>query len=237
MAYGEYVEGSSSEASGMAITKRAVSEAVGTGMLLVAIVGSGTMAERLTTDTAIALLANSLATGCALATLILTFGPISGGHFNPVVTLSDAWLGGHSWRDVPAYIAAQVAGAYGGVGIANAMFGLPLFFPSKHVRSGTALLLGETVATFGLLSVIWGCVSRRPAAAPFAVAAYITGAYWFTSSTSFANPAVTLARVATDTFSGIRATDVPGFIAAQLLGAALATALFKWLAPALNSRP
>jgi glycerol uptake facilitator-like aquaporin len=161
----------------------------------------------------------------------LTFGPISGAHFNPAVTLADASQGGLSWRDVPVYIAAQVTGAFAGVGLANVMFGKPLFFASGHERSGVAQLVSEFVATFGLLSVIWGCARRRAGAVPFAVGAYITAAYWFTSSTSFANPAVTLARSASDTFAGIRPSDAPGFIIVQLLGAGAATATFRWLVP------
>jgi glycerol uptake facilitator-like aquaporin len=165
--------------------------------------------------------------------LILTFGPISGAHFNPAVTLADAWLGGVAWSDVLPYVGAQVAGAFAGVAAAHRMFELPLFFASQHARAGSAQVFSEFVATFGLLAVIWGCVRARPDAVPFAVAAYITAAYWFTASTSFANPAVTLARSASDTFAGIRPADAPGFIVAQLLGAGAATALFRWLVPAL----
>lgn len=214
--------------------KRLVSEALGTAMLLAAVVGSGVMGERLAAgNAAVALLANTLATGAALVALILTFGPISGAHFNPAVTLADASQGGIGWRHVPGYIGAQLIGAIGGVWIAHGMFGERLFMLSTHPRSGLAQMFSEFVATFGLLAVIWGCSRRRSAALPFAVAAYITAAYWFTASTSFANPAVTLARALTDTFSGIAPRDVPGFIAAQLLGAATATALFRWLVPSL----
>jgi glycerol uptake facilitator-like aquaporin len=216
------------------LPKRLAAEAVGTGMLLTAVVGSGIMGERLAGgNVAIALLANTIATGAALVALILTFGPISGAHFNPAVTLADASQRGIAWRDVPGYILAQVAGAFAGVAIANVMFGEPIFFSSRHARNGAAQLFSEFVATFGLLAVIWGCARLRSTAVPFAVAAYITAAYWFTSSTSFANPAVTLARSASDTFAGIRPTDVPGFITAQLLGAAGATTLFRWLIPSL----
>jgi glycerol uptake facilitator-like aquaporin len=216
------------------LARRATAEAVGTGFLLAAVVGSGIMGERLSGGAvALALLANSVATGAALVALILTFGPISGAHFNPAVTLCDASQGGLAWGDVPAYLAAQFIGAFGGVASAHLMFGLPLVSASRHARAGGAQLFSEFVTTFGLLAVIWGCVRLRAAATPFAVAAYITAAYWFTSSTSFANPAVTLARAASDTFAGIRPTDAPGFIVAQLLGAAAATALFRWLAPAL----
>jgi glycerol uptake facilitator-like aquaporin len=217
-----------------AILRRLVAEAVGTALLLAAVVGSGIMGERLAGgNVAVALLANTLATGAALVALILTFGPISGAHFNPAVTLADAWLGGVAWSDVLPYVGAQVAGAFAGVAAAHRMFELPLFFASQHARSGSAQVFSEFVATFGLLAVIWGCVRARSDAVPFAVAAYITAAYWFTASTSFANPAVTLARSASDTFAGIRPADAPGFIVAQILGAVAATALFRWLVPAL----
>jgi glycerol uptake facilitator-like aquaporin len=217
------------------LARRAVSELVGTALLLATVVGSGIMGEKLAGgNVAIALLANTVATGAGLVALILTFGPVSGAHFNPAVTLADASQGGLSWRDVPVYFGAQIAGAFAGVAVAHVMFREPaLFFASQHERSGIAQLVSEFVATFGLLSVIWGCVRRRPAVVPFAVGAYITAAYWFTSSTSFANPAVTLARAASDTFAGIRPADAPGFIVAQLLGAAASTALFRWLVPTL----
>jgi glycerol uptake facilitator-like aquaporin len=214
--------------------RRLAAECVGTAMLLATVVGSGIMAERLAGgNVAVALLANTIATGAALVALILTFGPISGAHFNPAVTLADAWQGGIEWFDVSGYIGVQILGAYAGVAAAHVMFELPLFFASQHVRSGPSQMFSEFVATFGLLAVIWGCVRSRSAAVPFAVAAYITAAYWFTASTSFANPAVTLARAASDTFAGIRPADAPGFIVAQLLGAAAATGLFRWLVPAL----
>jgi glycerol uptake facilitator-like aquaporin len=190
------------------------------------------MGERLAAgNIAIALLANTIATGAALVALILAFGPISGAHFNPAVTLADAWEGGLAWREVPGYLAAQVVGAFVGVAAAHMMFSEPIFFTSRHVRSGGAQLFSEFIATFGLLSVIWGCARVRPSVVAFAVGAYITAAYWFTASTSFANPAVTLARAASDTFAGIRPADVPGFIVAQLAGGAAATALFRWLVP------
>ena len=218
----------------MNLIRRVTAELIGTAMLLAAVVGSGIMGERLAGgNAAIALLANTLATGAALVALILAFGPISGAHLNPAVTLADASQGGLAWREVPAYIAAQILGAFFGVAIAHLMFGLPLFFASRHARSGWRQMFSEFVATFGLVAVIWGCVRFRSALVPFAVAAYISAAYWFTSSTSFANPAVTLARSASDTFVGIRPIDVPGFIGAQLLGAAAATLLFQWFAPAL----
>src|ERR1700722_9286267 len=216
------------------LARRATAETVGTAMLLAAVVGSGIMGERLAGgNIAVALLANTMATGAALVALILTFGPVSGAHFNPAVTIADASLGGIAWREVPVYIAAQIVGAFAGVAAADLMFGLPIYFASRHVRSGGAQLFSEFVATFGLLSVIWGCSRRRSSAVPFAVGAYITAGYWFTASTSFANPAVALARAASDTFSGIRPSDVPGFIVAQLAGAVAATALFRWLIPSL----
>ena len=207
-------------------------------MLLAAVVGSGIMGERLSGgNVAIALLANTLATGAALVALILTFEAISGAHFNPAVSLVDAWQGGLAWREVPVYVLAQILGAFAGVATAHLMFGLPLFSASRHVRAGGAQMFSEFIATFGLLTVIWGCVRFRSQAVAFAVAAYITAAYWFTSSTSFANPAVTLARSMSDTFVGIRPEDTPGFIIAQLAGAAVATILFRWLASSSPRRP
>jgi glycerol uptake facilitator-like aquaporin len=215
------------------IGQRLVSEALGTALLLATVVGSGIMGERLAGgNVAIALLANTIATGAGLVALILTFGPISGAHFNPAVTLADAIEGGIRWRDVPGYVAAQVFGAFGGVATAHIMFKEPLFSASQHVRSGPAQLASEFVATFGLLAVIWGVARRQVQYIPFAVGAYITAAYWFTASTSFANPAVTLARAASNTFAGIRPADAPGFIVAQLIGAVSATLLFRWLVPA-----
>jgi glycerol uptake facilitator-like aquaporin len=215
--------------------RRAVSEAIGTALLLATVVGSGIMGERLAGgNVAVALLANTMATGAALVALILAFGPISGAQLNPAVTLAVAWERGLPWSEVPGYVAAQVTGAIGGVAVANLMFDLPAFFVSQHARTGSSQWLSEFVATFGLLSVIWGCSRLRNAAVvPFAVGAYITAAYWFTASTSFANPAVTLARSLSDTFAGIRPADVPAFVAAQLLGATAATGLFRWLSPAL----
>ena len=218
------------------LPQRIVAEALGTAMLLAAVVGSGIMGERLAGgNVAVALLANTLATGAALVALILTFGPISGAHFNPAVTFANAWQGHITWADAPLYVIAQVGGAFLGVAAAHAMFELPLFFASQHARAGGSQMFSEFVATFGLLLVIWAAVRFRPASTPFAVAAYITAAYWFTASTSFANPAVTLARAASDTFSGIRPADTPGFIIAQLLGAATATLLFRWLTSSLEN--
>lgn len=221
----------------MSLSRQLTAEALGTAFLLAVVVGSGIMGERLAGGNgAIALLANTLATGAGLVVLILTFGPISGAHFNPAVTLADAWQGGLPWRKVPTYLAAQVLGAFAGVAAAHLMFQEPLFFASQHARTGAAQWWSEFVATFGLLAVIWGCARQRASAVPYAVGLYITAAYWFTASTSFANPAVTLARAASDTFAGIRPADAPGFIAAQLLGALAATALFRWLIPTLPKR-
>jgi glycerol uptake facilitator-like aquaporin len=215
------------------LCNRIATEFVGTAFLLMAVVGSGIMGERLAGgNVAIALLANAVATGAALVALILAFGPISGAHFNPAVTLADAMQGGTAWREAPVYMVAQVVGAFGGVASAHLMFGLPLFSASHHGRSGGAQLWSEFIATFGLLSVIWGCSRARSSAVPFAVGAYITASYWFTTSTSFANPAVTLARAASDTFAGIRPADAPAFIAAQVAGVLAASWFFRWLAPA-----
>lgn len=216
----------------MTLARRLVCEGLGSAMLLAVVVGSGIMAERLAGgNVALALLANTIATGAGLVALILMFGTISGAHFNPAVTLSEAWQKNMPASEVLPYIAVQLAGAFGGVAAAHLMFDATLFFASQHVRTGPAQWWSEFVATFGLIGVIIGCSRSRPAMTPFAVAAYITSAYWFTASTSFANPAVTLARSASDTFAGIRPADTPGFIIAQLLGAAAATLLFCWLYP------
>ncbi|MCA1605027.1 MAG: aquaporin family protein [Acidobacteria bacterium] len=213
----------------MTLNRRIVAEFAGTAVLLAAVAGSGIAAERLANgNMAIALLANTLATGAALVALILTFISISGAHFNPAVTLSFAWDGDLPWRYVPAYIVAQIVGAFAGVALAHLMFGLPVFVASQHVRAGGGQMLGEFVATFGLLATIWGTLRYHPQAIAYAVAAAIMAGYWFTSSTSFANPAVTLARSMSDTFVGIRPVDVPAFIVAQLLGAFVATLLFRW---------
>lgn len=214
------------------LTRKLVAEGVGTAFLLAAVVGSGIMAETLSAgNVSLALLENTVATGAALVALILTFGPISGGHFNPAVTIADATQGGLPWRIVPGYVVAQCLGALVGVYSAHLMFGQRVMQLSTHVRGGNSLLFSEFVATFGLLAVIWGCSRARPAAVPFAVGAYITAAYWFTASTSFANPAVTLARCFSNTFAGIRPADAPGFVAVQLLGTLAATGLFRWLSP------
>jgi glycerol uptake facilitator-like aquaporin len=203
-------------------------EFIATAFLLIAIVGSGIMAERLSGgNMAVALLANAIATGMGLLALILAFGPHSGAHMNPAVTLAAALTGGLRWRVAMAYIAAQFAGALAGVFIAHLMFELPVVQLSHRVRTGPGQWLGEIVATFGLLAVIWGCRKSPPPVTALAVAAYITGAYWFTSSTSFANPAVTLARSLTDTFSGIRILDAPGFMLAQCAGLLLALPLLR----------
>src|SRR3984957_6346444 len=216
---------------------RIVAEFLGTAFLVAAVVGSGVMAERLSAgNVAMALLANTIATGAALVALILTFGPISGAHLNPVVSLADAMEGGLAWSETLPYVAAQIFGGVSGTIAAHAMFGLPLISLSRHIRSGPTQLLSEFIATFGLLSVIWGCSRSRSSIVPFAVGSYITAAYWFTASTSFANPAVTIARCLSDTFAGIRPVDVPLFAVAQVAGGIAATILFRWLVPSLPSR-
>jgi glycerol uptake facilitator-like aquaporin len=219
----------------MTLPRRVTAEFVGTMFLLSAVVGSGIMGDRLAGgNVAIALLANTVATAATLTALILALGPVSGAHFNPAVTIADATQQGIAWRDVPPYIAAQVTGAVAGVLAAHVMFAEPLVQVSQHARAGGAQAFSEFVATFGLLGVIWGCARRRPDAAPMAVGLYITGAYWFTASTSFANPAVTIARSLTNTFAGIRPIDVPWFVVAQFSGAFAATLLFRWLLPVAN---
>lgn len=217
------------------LSRRWGAEAIGTALLLATVVGSGIMAEQLSGgNVAIALLANTIATGAALVALILTFGPISGAHFNPAVTVADALEGGIPWLETPAYISAQVIGAVVGTISAHLMFQLPVLSWSRHVRSGPSQVFSEFVATFGLLCVIWGCSRLRSSVVPFAVGTYITAAYWFTASTSFANPAVTFARSLTDTFSGIRPADAPWFMIAQFAGALVATFLFRWLLPSMK---
>jgi glycerol uptake facilitator-like aquaporin len=212
------------------LARRLAAEALGTALLLVIIVGSGIMGEQLASgNTAIALLANSLATGTGLTVLILVFGPISGAHLNPLVSIAEAARSALPWREVPLYVSVQIAGAFAGTAAAHLMFGKPLFFASRHVRDGWPMLWSEVVAAFGLLLAILAISKTRPAAVPFAVGAYITAAYWFTASTSFANPAVTLARTASDTFADIRPADAPGFIAAQAIGAIAALCLYRWL--------
>lgn len=214
-----------------------VGEGIGTGLLVAAVVGSGIMGERLAGgNMALALLANSVATGAVLVTLIFTFGPISGAHFNPAVSIAAAVEGGFAWRRVPGYVVAQIVGAIVGVVAAHVMFELPLVVLSRHSRVGFAQLFSEFLATFGLLVVVHG-TGKRAAVVPLTVAAYITAAYWFTSSTSFANPAVTIARGLTDTFSGIAPAGIPGFIVAQLLGALAATLLFRWIGNGRSEAP
>ncbi|HSY99398.1 MAG TPA: MIP/aquaporin family protein [Terriglobales bacterium] len=216
---------------------RIVAEFLGTAFLVAAVVGSGIMAERLASgNAALALLANTIATGAALVALILTFGPISGAHLNPIVSVADAMEGGLAWAETLPYVAAQIFGGVCGTIAAHAMFGLPLVTLSRHVRSGPAQIFSEFIASFGLLCVIWGCSRSRSNVVPFAVGSYITAAYWFTSSTSFANPAVTIARCLSDTFAGIRPADVPLFVVAQFAGGIAATFLFRWLVPNLPSR-
>lgn len=210
--------------------RRATAEFLGTAFLLTIVVGSGIMGERLANgNAAVALLANSLATGAGLIFLILTFTPVSGAHFNPAVTFAGFLEKNISLREALTYSLAQICGAFVGTGAANAMFELPVFFASNKTRTGNAQIFSEFIATFGLLAVILSVVRFRASVAPFAVAAYITSAYWFTASTSFANPAVTLARTASDTFAGIRLIDAPPFIIAQFAGATTAVFLFRWL--------
>ncbi len=219
------------------LARRLASEGIGTALLLAIVVGSGVMGERLADgNDAIALLANTLSTGSGLTALILTLGDVSA-HFNPVVTIAEAQAKRLPWRDVPMYVGVQIGGAIAGVAVAHVMFDLPLFAASQHQRSGVGQFAGELVATFGLLLVIAGCSKAWPRSVAFAVGAYIASAYWFTSSTSFANPAVTIARALSDTFAGIRPIDVPFFILAQLVGAAAAVLFARWLfrAPATEA--
>ena len=216
------------------LARRVTAEFCGTLFLVAAVVGSGIMGDHLSGgNVAIALLANTIATGAALVALILTFGPISGAHLNPTVTVADAMEHGIPWREVPPYVLAQCSGGIAGAIVAQLMFGLRWYSFSSHVRSGSAQVFSEFVATFGLMSVIWGCSRVRSSVVPFAVGCYITAAYWFTASTSFANPAVTIARSLSNTFAGIRPADAPLFVLAQLAGALAATMLFRWLVPSL----
>jgi glycerol uptake facilitator-like aquaporin len=217
------------------LARRVVAEFMGTAFLVAAVIGSGIMADRLSNgNAALALLANTVATGAALVALILAFGQISGAHFNPVVTIMDALEKGLPWSETPHYLVAQVLGGITGAVVAHLMFALPVISPSHHARSGPPQVFSEFVATFGLVSVIWGCSRLRSNAVAFAVGAYITAAYWFTASTSFANPAVTIARCISDTFSGIRPDDVTLFVAVQFLGGFAATMVFRWLVPSLQ---
>ena len=220
------------------LPRRLLAEFCGTAFLVAVVVGSGIAAQRLSpNDIGLQLLENAAATGAGLIALILAFGPVSGAHFNPVVSVADAFFGGLAWRDVPAYIGAQIAGAVSGAIVANLMFSLDAVSWSHHHRSGGGLWLGEVVATIGLLTVIFGVVrSGRATAAPFAVGAYIGGAYFFTSSTSFANPAVTIGRAFSDTFAGIAPVSVAGFVGFQFLGLVVATALIRTLYPDMTTQ-
>jgi glycerol uptake facilitator-like aquaporin len=212
------------------MAQRAVSETLGTAFLLATVIGSGIMAQRLSGgNDALALLCNTLPTGAILTVLILIFGPISGAHFNPAVSLAFGLRGGISWPLVGIYLLAQLCGAVIGVWAAHLMFELPVWQYSTHIRTGAGQWLAEAVATFGLLLTIFGCVSRAPGAVAYAVGLYITAAYWFTASTSFANPAVTLARSLSDTFAGIAPAGVAAFIAAQLAGMLVAVVSGRWL--------
>jgi glycerol uptake facilitator-like aquaporin len=219
--------------SSVDLPRRLAAEALGTALLVAVVVGSGVMGERLAGgNDAIALLGNTLATGAALPVLILVFGPISGAHFNPVVSASFALQRALPWNECAAYIPVQIAGAIAGTLLAHLMFGEPLLQAATHVRTGLGVWTSEIVATFALLLTIIGCLRAQPAAAPYAVGLIITAGYWFTSSTSFANPAVTIARSLTNSFAGIRPVDAPGFIVAQIAGGAAATAVAAWLWPA-----
>jgi glycerol uptake facilitator-like aquaporin len=212
------------------LSQRIAAEFLGTGFLVAAVVGSGIMGERLSSgNVAIALLANTIATGAALAALILAFLPISGAHLNPVVSMAEALRGGITWKEAVLYVVAQFSGGIAGTACANIMFALPAFSISHHARTGAPLWFSEFVATFGLLLVIRIVARFTPAWLPFAVAAYIVAAYWFTASTSFANPAVAIARSLSDTFAGIRPVDVPAFLAAQLAGGFTAAMVADWL--------
>jgi len=221
----------------MTLARHVTAEALGTALLLAVVVGSATMADRLAGgNAALALFANSFASSTGLAALILAFGAVSRAHFNPAVTLSEVWQGGMKWREALLYVAAQFAGALAGVAAAHAMFGEPILSSAAQARTGPSLWWSELLATFGLIMVISGCARSRPTLTPFAVAAYVASAYWFTASSSFANPALTLARAATNTAAGIRLQDVTGYVAAQLLGAIAATLVFTWLHSPAKSR-
>ncbi len=214
------------------VTQKLLAEFIGTMFLLIGVVGSGIMGETLAQgNTAIALLANAIATGCILYALITTLGPVSGAHFNPAVTLAFALRKEHAWRNFVPYILAQVAGGILGVWLTHLMFDLPILQLSVHLRTGTGLWSSEIIATFGLLFVIFGGIRHRPDTVPTLVALYITGAYWFTSSTSFANPAVTIARGLSDTFAGIAPQNVVMFIAMQLVGVCVAAMILPRLFP------
>jgi glycerol uptake facilitator-like aquaporin len=212
------------------------SEWLGTVFLLAAVVGSGIMAQKLAGgNVALALLGNTIPTGCILVVLILIFGPLSGAHFNPAVTIAFAWRGELPWSNAGAYIAAQILGAIAGVWAAHLMFELPVWQFSSTARAGPAQWFAEAIATFGLLLAIFGCAARTPTAIPYAVGLYITAAYWFTASTSFANPAVTIARSLSDTFAGIAPSGVIAFIVAQLIGMSAAVIVSRWLWSRFNT--
>ena len=219
------------------LERRVLAEFIGTAFLLIAVVGSGIAAQTLSpTDTGLALLENAIATGAALVAIILAVGSVSGAHLNPIVSCVDAVFGGLRRAELAWYVVAQLLGAAAGVLVANLMFGLPAVNISTHVRASNGLWLGEIIATLGLLLVVFGLVrSRNTQVAPFAVGAYITGAYFFTSSTSFANPAVTLARTLSDTFAGIAPSSVPGFVVAQIVGAVIACGVIRVLWPAMET--
>jgi glycerol uptake facilitator-like aquaporin len=219
------------------IRRRLVAEALGTALLVAVVVGSGIMGDQLADgNDAVALLGNTLATGAALVVLILIFEPISGAHFNPAVSLSFALQGELRWPNLFVYVPMQIAGAIAGALLAHAMFDQPLVQVSAHIRTGIGVWIGEIVASFVLLATIIGCLRSAPQTVPYAVGLAISAGYWFTSSTSFANPAVTIARSLTESFSGIRPADVPGFIVAQIVGAIAATVIMAWLW-ASRSRP
>jgi len=214
------------------LRRRLAAEALGTAFLLASVVGSGIMGVRLAGgNLALALLVNTISTGMALVALLLTFGPVSGAHFNPAVTAVTAWLGGLRWREAGAYVVAQTIGAFGGVGIAHLMFGEKVYTVAQNARGGSAQIFSEFVATFGLLAVILGVSRHQASKVPYAVAGYVMSAYWFTASTSFANPAVTVSRTLSDSFAGIRPIDAPGFLLGQVLGMGCAALLFRWLLP------
>ena len=214
----------------MSIYRKLFAEFIGTAFLLAVVVGSGIMGENLAQgNTAVALLANTIATGAGLAFLILSFEKISGAHFNPVVTLTEAWNKNIAWKTGVFYLVSQIFGAFAGVGLANLMFEKPIYFLSNKIREGNSQFLSEFVATFGLIMVIRCGVKYNPKLVFLMVAVYITSAYWFTASTSFANPAVTLARSVSDTFAGINPYNAPMFIIAQILGAFAAMFVFNWL--------
>ncbi|MBX3157297.1 MAG: aquaporin family protein [Deltaproteobacteria bacterium] len=221
----------------VSLTRRLVAEGLGTALLVAAVVGSGIMAQTLAKDPALALLCNTIATAGALVAILLVFGPVSGAHLNPAVTVVMAATRAITPQTAAGYITAQIGGAIAGAVLANAMFDLELFSMSSSVRDGFPKLLGEGVATFGLVGVVISVGRTRDAITPLAVAAYITAAYWFTASTSFANPAVTIGRAFSDSYAGIRPTDVLGFVTAQAVGATVGGTVFSWLVPQPTQAP